>query len=70
MYFQKMQFLGVFRPFLQWSLSKVIVYRRFCDFFNKLWTSVNEPLEAWSLKYIAIQNQTETKTKTNLQTNP
>ena len=46
--------------------SKVIVYRRFRDFLNELWTSVNEPLEVC----IAIQNQAKTKTQTNLQTNP
>ena len=63
MYFQKMQFLGVFRPFLQWSLSKVIVYRRFCDFFNKLWTSVNEPLEVWSLNILLSRIRLKLKLK-------
>ena len=63
MYFQKIQLLGVFRPFLQLSLSKVIVYRRFCDFFNKLWTSVNEPLEAWSLNILLSRIRLKLKLK-------
>ena len=45
------------------GVSKVIVYRRFCDFLNELWTSVNEPLEAWSLNILLSRIRLKLKLK-------